>query len=236
MLRGKSRAMTNANLYTFLEAHFPADRSATCLETPDGEVWTYADVEAESARCAHLLCDRGVTPGERVAVQVEKSPQALALYLACLRAGAIYLPLNPAYSGRELDHFLGDAEPRVVVAQPASVDGLAALCERHGVGELLSLGEHGEGTLTEAGRAMSERFDTVGAGRRRPRRAALHLGAPPASRRARCSPTPTCPRTPRRCMRPGDSARETCFCTCCPSFTPMGCSWRAIRRCSTARR
>ena len=153
--------MTNANLYAFLEAHFPSDRSAACLETPDGAVWTWADVEAESARYAHLLCERGVVSGERVAVQVEKSPQAFALYLACLRAGAIYLPLNPAYPERELDHFLGDAGPRLVVARPESVIGLAALCERHGIGELLSLGAHGEGTLAEAGRTMPERFDTV---------------------------------------------------------------------------
>ena len=89
--------MTNANLYALLEAHFPADRSATCLETPAGAVWTYAEVEAESARHANLMRERGVAPGDRVAVQVEKSPHALILYLACLRAGAVYLPLNPAY-------------------------------------------------------------------------------------------------------------------------------------------
>ena len=153
--------MTNANLYAFLEARFPADRSAPCLETPDGAVWTCADVEAESARYAHLLCGRGVVPGDRVAAQTEKSPRALALYLACLRAGAVYLPLNPAYPERELDYFLGDAEPRVVVARPESVDGLAALCERHGIGELFGLGADGEGTLAEAGRAMPGRFDTV---------------------------------------------------------------------------
>ena len=153
--------MTNANLYALLEAHFPADRSAACLETPEGAVWSYADVEAESARHAHLLCERGVVPGDRVAVQVEKSPRALMLYLACLRAGAVYLPLNSAYLDRELDYFLGDAEPRVVVARPESPSGLAALCERHGAGEPLVLGADGEGTLTEASRAMPDRFDTV---------------------------------------------------------------------------
>ena len=153
--------MSDANLYAFLETHFPSDRSATCLETPDGAVWTWVGVEAESARYAHLLCERGVAPGDRVAVQAEKSPQALVLYLACLRAGAVYLPLNPAYPERELDYFLGDAEPRLVVARPESVIGLAALCERHGIGELLSLGAQGEGTLIQAARAMPDRFDTV---------------------------------------------------------------------------
>ena len=153
--------MTNANLYAFLEACFPTDRSATCLETSDGAMWTYADIEAGSARYAHLLCRRGVAPGDRVAVQADKSPQALVLYLACLRAGAVYLPLNPAYPDRELDYFLGDAEPRVVVGRPESRDGLAALCERHGVGELLTLGAHGNGALAEAARAMPGRFDTM---------------------------------------------------------------------------
>ena len=153
--------MSNANLYALLEARFPADRSAACLETPDGTVWTWADVEAEAARYANLLCGRGVAPGDRVAVQVEKSPQALILYLACLRAGAVYLPLNPAYPHRELDYFLGDAEPRVVVGRPESADGLAALCERHGAGEPLTLGADGEGTFTEAARAMPGRFEAV---------------------------------------------------------------------------
>ena len=153
--------MNNANLYAFLEAHFPADRSAACLETPDGAVWTWADVETEAARYANLLCERGVAPGDRVAVQVEKSPRALILYLACLRAGAVYLPLNPAYPERELNYFLGDAEPRVVVGRPESADGLAALYERHDAGEPLTLGAAGDGTLTEAARAMPERFETV---------------------------------------------------------------------------
>ena len=153
--------MNNANLYAFLEARFPADRAAACLETPDGAVWTWADVEAEAARYANLLCERGVAPGDRVAVQVEKSPRALILYLACLRAGAVCLPLNPAYPHRELEYFLGDAGPRVVVGRPESTDGLAALCERHGAGEPLTLGADGGGTLTEAARAMPDRFETV---------------------------------------------------------------------------
>ncbi len=158
--------MTNANLYALLEAHFPADRSSTCLEAPDGAVWTFADVEAESARFACLMRERGVAPGDRVAVQVEKSPRALVLYLACLRAGAVYLPLNPAYPEREVDYFLGDAEPRLVVARPESAAGAAGLCERHGIGEPLTLGTGedgpgGGGTLIEASRPMPDAFPTV---------------------------------------------------------------------------
>ena len=153
--------MENTNLYTLLAAHFPADRSTPCLETPAGAVWTYADVEAESARYASLMRERGVAPGDRVAVQVEKSPRALILYLACLRVGAAYLPLNLAYPERELDYFLGDAEPRLVVARPESAEGLSMLCERHGAGESLTLGKHDDGTLVEASQAMPDGFDTV---------------------------------------------------------------------------
>ena len=153
--------MTNANLYGLLEAHFPADRLSPCLETPNTAVWTFADVEAESARYANLMRERGVAPGDRVAVQVEKSPRALILYLACLRAGAVYLPLNPAYPEREVDYFLGDAEPRLVVTRPESADGAGRLCERHGIGEPLTLGTGDDGTLIEASRSMPDRFDTV---------------------------------------------------------------------------
>ena len=158
---GALRQMNDANLYALLEAHFPPDRSTACLETPEGAVWTFADVDAESARCASLMRERGVEPGDRVAVQVEKSPRALILYLACLRAGAAYLPLNPAYPERELDYFLGDAEPRLVVARPESATGVAALCGRHGIGEPLTLGTGEDGTLVEASRSMPDRFDTV---------------------------------------------------------------------------
>ena len=153
--------MTNANVYALLEARFPADRTTTCLETPDGEAWTFADVEATSARYANLMAERGVAPGDRVAVQVEKSPRALMLYLACLRAGAAYLPLNPAYPERELDYFLADAEPRLVVARPESANAISQLCERHGAGEPLTLGTRDDGTLVEASRAMADRFETV---------------------------------------------------------------------------
>ena len=153
--------MNDANVYTLLEAHFPPDRSTACLETPDGAAWTWADVEATSARYAGLMRERGVEAGDRVAVQVEKSPRALVLYLACLRAGAVYLPLNPAYPERELDYFLGDAEPRMVVVRPGSLHGLTGLCERHGIGEPLTLGTDDEGTLIEASRSMPDTFDTV---------------------------------------------------------------------------
>ena len=105
---------------------------AIFIETTDGRRWTYADMLAASARFAGVLAALGVEPGDRVAVQVEKSPQAVLLYLACLRAGAIYLPLNTAYTLAELDYFVSDAEPRLVVVSPAARAGVEAIAAPRG--------------------------------------------------------------------------------------------------------
>ena len=87
----------NANLYSLLAAHFPGDPHAPCLILPDGRVWTYGDIDRASARMANMIVALGLKPGDRLAAQVEKTPEALVLYLASLRAGTVFLPLNPAY-------------------------------------------------------------------------------------------------------------------------------------------
>jgi malonyl-CoA/methylmalonyl-CoA synthetase len=119
---------------------------ATCLELADGSRVSYRDIDTRSGRMAGLLAARGVAPGERVVVQVDKSPEAVVLYLACLRAGAVFVPLNSAYTAREVGYFLGDAEPRVVVCTPAAEAALAPLA---GNAELLTLDAAGGGTLLE---------------------------------------------------------------------------------------
>src|SRR5512144_103078 len=85
---------------------------------PDGSILSYGILDQESARIAGLLVSLGVKPGDRVAVQVRKSPRALFLYLGCLRAGAIYLPMNDAYQRGEIEYFLGDATPHLFVCRP----------------------------------------------------------------------------------------------------------------------
>ncbi|WP_231471300.1 malonate--CoA ligase [Thioalkalivibrio sp. HK1] len=152
--------MNNDNLYDLLASGFAEDHRAPCLITTQGHRWSWSDMQAESARYAHLLKAQGAAPGERVAVQVDKSAQALALYLACLRVGAIYLPLNPAYPERELDHFLSDAEPAVVVGRPLFLDALRPLCEKYKVRSLLGLGADGEGSLIEQSRSLPRDFTT----------------------------------------------------------------------------
>src|SRR5690606_12387490 len=103
----------NANLYALLETGFPADRSAIAIETPERS-YTWDDVDRLSAQYANLLASLEMPAQARVAAQVEKSPEALMLYLGTLRAGLIYLPLNTAYREAEIEYFLNDAQPAVV--------------------------------------------------------------------------------------------------------------------------
>ena len=140
----------NANLYTLFASRFPADPAATLLETEEGSLYTYRAMADLTARMANALEARGVRPGDRVAAQVEKSPEALALYLACLRAGYVYLPLNTAYQPAEIEYFLGDATPAVFVCRPEAQADLSATASRAGVRETLTLGHRGDGTLLAA--------------------------------------------------------------------------------------
>jgi len=151
----------NENLYTLLASHFPEDDRAPCMILPDGRVWTYGDVERASARIANLLVALGLKPGDRVAAQVEKTPEALLLYLASLRAGMVFLPLNPAYQKKEVEYFLGDAEPGLFVCRPQSRALADALARQLGVRQVLELGDTGRGSLIDAAAPHADAFRTV---------------------------------------------------------------------------
>ena len=151
----------NANLYALFAARFPQDHSALFLEADNGERYCYADLERETARLACYLTGLGVARGERVAVQVEKSPQALFLYLACLRAGLVYLPLNSAYQEGEVTYFLENAAPKVVVARPKSLRWLRPIADRLGIEHVFSLDENGQGTLMDGAAAAANDFVTA---------------------------------------------------------------------------
>ncbi len=150
----------NENLYTLLSRRFVERHDTVAIETADGKRLTYADIERESARFANRIVALGAQPGDRVAVQVDKSPEALCLYLGCLRAGVIYLPLNTGYPARELEHFFNDAEPRVVVCRPQDVDLIDDLARSCRVDRVATLGARGEGSLVESPDAGSD-FETV---------------------------------------------------------------------------
>ena len=109
----------NDNVHALFEMRFRADRHAAFLQLPDGDAWLYGDLVTEVSRAAGALADLGVGPGDRVVTQTEKTPQALALYLGCLKAGAVYVALNTAYTAAEMEYFLSDAEPALLVCDPS---------------------------------------------------------------------------------------------------------------------
>ncbi|MGA8052530.1 MAG: malonyl-CoA synthase [Burkholderiales bacterium] len=146
------------NAYAFFMHDFAARAARPFLETETGGQYTYGDLDRETARVASLLVSLGLEKGDRVAAQVEKSPQALFLYLGCLRAGLCYLPLNTAYQRGELGYFLDDSDPRVVVCGPAMRDTFAALV-RAGT-HLHTLDEYGAGSWTDAVATATCRFET----------------------------------------------------------------------------
>jgi malonyl-CoA/methylmalonyl-CoA synthetase len=124
----------------------------------DGSAVTYGDVFRDSARLAHVLVASGVVPGDRVAVQVEKSAEAILLCLACVRAGAVLLPLNTAYTTAELDYFMGDAEPRLVVCDPARRSAITGIARGAAVE---TLDAAGQGTMMERAAGQPDAFADV---------------------------------------------------------------------------
>src|SRR5262245_6455286 len=141
----------------------PADRFFASLT--DGRDYTYGDVEVLSARFANVLNAFGVAAGDRVAAQVPKSIEALMLYLATLRVGAVFLPLNTGYTPGEVETFLVDAAPRLFVCDPGMQAELRPVAERAGA-RLETLGvwrspDISAGTLADGGLAASSSFSTV---------------------------------------------------------------------------
>jgi malonyl-CoA/methylmalonyl-CoA synthetase len=150
----------NANLFAVIRERI-VSQANILLRTADGAVVTYGDMLERSGRLANILVLRGVEPGDRVAAQVEKSPQALMLYLATLRAGAVYVPLNAAYTLRELDYFLGDATPRLMVCDPARRLGLEEIARTRALEALETLDAAGQGSLSVAAVAAPAEFADV---------------------------------------------------------------------------
>jgi malonyl-CoA/methylmalonyl-CoA synthetase len=147
----------NANLYALLRAHFPESTDQPCLIVPDGPVVHYDELDAASARIAHALTAAGCRRGDRVAVQVDKCWESLALYLGCLRAGFAFLPLNTGYRKGELTYLFGDAEPSVIVCSPESAAEIAPLRPEAVVLTLASR----EGTLLDRAADRPGHFETV---------------------------------------------------------------------------
>ena len=151
------------NVYEVFRQRFPADRSRPFIESAGGRVHSYRHLEETCARYAHLLRRLGVEKGDRVAGQVEKSAEAVFLYLAVLRAGAIYMPLTTAYRKAEMEYFLSDAGPKVVVGDPGAEGMLVDVATKSGVPHVLTLDAEGGGSLADQSQGLDADFPAVAA-------------------------------------------------------------------------
>ena len=149
------------NTYACFAQRFLQSPGRVFLAADSGENYSYADVERETARYANFLIGLGLKAGDRVAVQAEKSPHAVFVYLACLRAGLCYLPLNNAYQQGEIRYFLGDAEPAVAICSPQNLDWFSALCKDAKVPHTYTLDQNGTGSFADAARSSSTEFVTA---------------------------------------------------------------------------
>jgi malonyl-CoA/methylmalonyl-CoA synthetase len=145
--------MKNANLFAALRAQFPPDLDATAIETADGPGaplhYRWRDLERATAMLANLLASLELPEGARVAVQTEKSVEALMLYLAVLRAGYVYLPLNTAYQAGEIEYFIGNAEPAVVVCSGRNFGWISKLAFKAGTQSVFTLNDDRSGSLLD---------------------------------------------------------------------------------------
>jgi len=159
-----------SSLFSKIAKIMQSDPERIFAHLPDGRYYRAQDVLDVSARFANVLTTTGVVPGDRVAVQVEKSIEAVMLYLATLRAGAVFLPLNTGYTPAEIEYFLGDAQPALFVCDPAKADKLKPVADKAGA-KLETLGgwhayEMPEGTFADKGLEASTEFAEVERGPR----------------------------------------------------------------------
>src|SRR6266568_1111944 len=150
---------TSANLFSRLFDNLD-EPNRLAIEMLDGTKISYADLIARAGQMANVLVARGVKVGDRVAAQTEKSVPGLVLYLATVRAGAVYLPLNTAYTLNELEYFIGDAEPSLVVCDPLKAEGIGAIAAKVKA-RVETLGPDGKGSLTDAAAKADAAFTTV---------------------------------------------------------------------------
>ncbi len=151
----------NYNLYSHFRGQVTLHANKELLCTSDGRSYSYADIEERSARIARVLTDLGASAGDRVTVQVEKSPEALCLYLACLRAGLVFHPLNMAYTASELEYFLNNAEPALVVCDPKHLSAIRQIADSTGCDHVLTLDGDGNGSLAGLADEAASDFGVV---------------------------------------------------------------------------
>ncbi|HZW58949.1 MAG TPA: malonyl-CoA synthase [Woeseiaceae bacterium] len=153
------------NLFSHFHQQFAAHADDVLLATPVGRSWSYAEIDRLAAQMAACLGDLGIAPGERVSVQLAKSPHSLCLYLACLRGGFVFHPLNPGYKRAELEYFIGNAAPALIVCDPGNESLLREIAAAAGTRHVLTLDTDGRGSLSAAASGQREDVVTVARGR-----------------------------------------------------------------------
>jgi malonyl-CoA/methylmalonyl-CoA synthetase len=158
-MNAQHKIIMNANLFSRLFDGID-DPRRLAIETLDGQRISYGDLIARAGQLANVLVERGVKPGDRVAAQTEKSVTGLVLYLATVRAGAVYLPLNTAYTLNELEYFITDAEPSLVACDPSKAQGIAPIAAKVGA-RIDTIDAEGMGSLADAADRARTEFATV---------------------------------------------------------------------------
>ncbi|MEI9925655.1 MAG: malonyl-CoA synthase [Bradyrhizobium sp.] len=158
-MNATDKTIAKANLFSRLFDGVE-DLNRLAIETADGQHISYGELVARAGQMANVLVERGVKPGDRVAAQTDKSVPGLVLYLAAVRAGAVYLPLNTAYTLNELEYFITDAEPSLVVCDPSKAQGIGAIAAKVGA-KVETLDVNGKGSLTEAAAKAKPDFVTI---------------------------------------------------------------------------
>jgi len=153
--------MSNHNLFSALRAAFPTDLTAVAVETDEGLSYSWQDLDRATAMMANLLQSLNLPEGSRVAVQVEKSVEAMILYLATLRAGYVFLPLNTAYQSAEIEYFIGNAEPAVVVCSGAHFGWVSKIAFKARTQHVFTLNEDRTGSLLDRAARHSDQHKPV---------------------------------------------------------------------------
>ena len=183
---------SNDNLFVALRNGFPQDLDTIAIEAVDtagagpiGGLYTWRDLDRGTAMIANLLASLELPAGSRIAVQTEKSVEALMLYLAVLRAGFVYLPLNTAYQAAEIEYFIGNAEPAVVVCSSRNFGWVSKIAFKAGTRHVFTLDEDRSGSLLARAAMHGDRHQPA---QRQPTtwRRSSTPAAPPGAARARC--------------------------------------------------
>ena len=200
---------THPNFFVALQNAFPANKQATAVWAEEGLTYSWQDLEDQTARLANLIDSLQLPPSSRIAVQVDKSVEMLMLYLATLRAGHVFLPLNTAYQSSEVDYFLGNATPAVVVCSPANLGWVTPIAAQNKVAHVFTLDDKRQGSLLESAASMASQHTLPGS---HPTR--WPSSSTPAARqgaaRGPCCPTATSQAMPKRSRHIGTGRPMMC--------------------------